>query len=450
MVRGTYNTFQKDKAWEEEPQEVPSTVPDELTLGHGMAILSVFMGPALFTIPYGFVMLGWSTLLIVGFSIAMMYFTATLQEAVLLEVEKALGMPETSLRAIGVATFGRRFQYVYSFIGIGEPFLIGSFVMWFVAIVIIEMSGVYRSVALAVISMMGMLMAAFPGSSFLIALGSVLAIAAVAMVCANALLLMPDHIDTHQNMFGEAHTGQGVLRSISYTFSAVALAIGDHAVFPSMRKEATPERFQIGLKWAFVMFSVLALMLCACTYAAFGTSISHVVLNNISCDGTGQKMPIFPGWCKSALWLVLALRGLLCLPVFLNPLADLIGEIADEVYPGPPGISDSELHKTIQILDTRPLDADVECILEVPRSQHDKKWSRWSSICVAFTACSFFTAGIWDLTVELEMVTGAIFKSMNVIILPCAGYLNLCGKSAEEGCALKALVLATMAFGIIW
>eukprot|EP00931_Biecheleriopsis_adriatica_P058850 TRINITY_DN35116_c0_g1_i3.p2 TRINITY_DN35116_c0_g1~~TRINITY_DN35116_c0_g1_i3.p2 ORF type:complete len:215 (-),score=37.72 TRINITY_DN35116_c0_g1_i3:205-849(-) len=187
------------------------------------------------------------------------------------------------------------------------------------------------------------------------------------------------------------------------------------------------------------MFSIFAFILCTCTFATFGTTTRHVVVNNIGTDGKGQKFDTFPEICKITLWVLLAFRSLLALPVFLYPLADFF----DDAIPS--------------ILGSSKADADegqssIEIGGALYAQQDNKfKWERWVSLSAAVVACSLFTVALWNVVVQLEMLTGSIFKSLNTCIFPCAGYLKLDGKWAEEEPMYKqVLAYIVLAIGMIW
>eukprot|EP00747_Dinoflagellata_sp_TGD_P101537 gnl/TRDRNA2_/TRDRNA2_168381_c2_seq1.p1 gnl/TRDRNA2_/TRDRNA2_168381_c2~~gnl/TRDRNA2_/TRDRNA2_168381_c2_seq1.p1 ORF type:complete len:456 (+),score=61.97 gnl/TRDRNA2_/TRDRNA2_168381_c2_seq1:22-1368(+) len=393
----------------------------------GTTVANYIIGSALFTIPYFFVEGGWMTLSALVVGAAVMLFSAFLLSDVLKVCEDE-GHEAPGYGIIGILTFGPSFKALFEVFCVGEVFFVAVFFLVFIGHSLHDILGsavadVHTIIACSTAA--GTLMFYIPQRylGFLAMLGLFLTLVATVSIVGSGLVLVPDRVNTSQSLLGTVG-----LTSLPRCISGLAVAIGDHAIFPGLYEAAVDARsFKQGLVIGFMMFTVLAVALCVVSYWTFGTALDNVALNNIGEDTNGEPDGVIPASFTFICNMLLVARTLTVFPNFVKPAIVLVTAYCGEDYFLP-----NELENEIDLLCPSPVQFLRRSII----------------VCTIFGMVGFCSVLCTGIISELDCLVGSLFKSVNVIIIPCAGYLKIC--ASEGGTAKRTAIFALLVLGVLW
>eukprot|EP00747_Dinoflagellata_sp_TGD_P216782 gnl/TRDRNA2_/TRDRNA2_89274_c0_seq1.p1 gnl/TRDRNA2_/TRDRNA2_89274_c0~~gnl/TRDRNA2_/TRDRNA2_89274_c0_seq1.p1 ORF type:complete len:404 (-),score=49.81 gnl/TRDRNA2_/TRDRNA2_89274_c0_seq1:45-1166(-) len=358
-----------------------------------------------------------------------MLYTALLLADVL-EVCESKGYQSPTYGDVGTATFGPSFKSFFEIFCVGEVFFVAVFFLVFVGQGLGHvLHGIVdiRDIMITATAM-GMLIFYIPKRylGFLSVLGIFLTLLALSAILTSGLVLLPDNVNTSQSLLGTV----GLL-SLPRCVSGLAVAAGDHAVFPSLFAATDASSFRNGLVMAFFTFFITVLVLCVLAYWTFGTSLDTVAVNNIGVDTHGNPDGVIPGSFTLVCNMLLVARTLTVFPNFVTPSIVLFTQFLKKGF----GVDFS-------------LPEGNEDEMSLLYDSPSAFFRRFVLVCMVFSTVCFCGVLCADIISELDCLVGSLFKSVNVIIIPCAGYLRVC--TAEVATAKRATIFALLILGVLW
>merc|ERR1712176_566796 len=73
---------------------------------------------------------------------------------------------------------------------------------------------------------------------------------------------------------------------------------------------------------------------------------------------------------------------------------------------------------------------------------------RFIVVCVIIAVVGFCSVLFASIISDLDCLIGSLFKSVNVLIIQCAGYLKICAQ--EAGVAKRTTIYALLVLGVLW
>lgn len=374
------------------------------TMGCAAAIVNLILGTGIFTVPYCFSKGGWQQAPIVALVIGIFWWTAYLLGRALDEA-RGRGYPQPDFGIVGELAFGPKFNGVFTFVCCGECFLMSTFYLLFIAesIKIVWPTSKVLLIVLAAASGVGSSLVPKQYIAVVSAMGVFLTFSCVVALVGCGVSL--EHWDTGQSFQGKV----GLSVSL-HSLSSVAVAVGDHAIFPGVFNIVkTRENFERGTALGFTFVAVSVLIMATVAYITYGDALKEIALANMGRDLGGDPVP-GQGWIGSTANLLIAVRTVLALPSFIRPVVAILQDA-----------------------------------LVGERSQTD--CLRFGLLTLAFAACAGAGIVLADHLTEVEDLVSAMFKSLNGIVIPCLCYLRLCKPTKPH--LVLAIILISIA-GAVW
>jgi len=388
------------------------------------AVANLILGATIFILPHGFVLSGWIGAPVVVLATLMMLYTANLLGDVLEEIE-ARGHPVADYGAVGELTFGPKFKPVFQGFCLIECLFMSMLFLVFIGHCMHATFMLPQTLVVFSAASLSILLTLVPQRyvSVLSLFGILMTVFASGALTASGLLLPAKMITDSQSLLGS----NGFSGAFT-VFAAVALCVGDHAVFPSVYSDVASHDgavYRAGMSRGFYMFLGLALLVSATAYATFGTALDPMALTNIGKGLQGGALHGFPSWIAVGCNVALAVRSLVVLPHFLAPVI-------------------SSVMKTWSPRAAHNLE------LRLPSSAGQTSAIRLLATCLTFYACASGACLLAGRLTELETLTSSLFKSMNAVIIPCWGYFVLCQHRLRGKPLRTFFLLAVLVAGVIW
>jgi hypothetical protein len=259
-------------------------------------------------------------------------------------------------------------------------------------------------------------------------LGVGITLAAIVVVIASGLSLLPDEIDREQTYFGRGVAG------ISGSLATVVLSCGDHVCFPDIYHATgcSKRTYKKGIIMGFAIFLSSVMVFSISCYMTFGTTIKPNVLTNIGLNARGERTQ-FPSWLGVATNAVLAFRFLFIIPCFMPCIFAALDAIAGKVL-------------RVDLSDAANLDSIIAFLPDRACTFMVCLTTRIIGYAILASCAAFFESFLGALVT----IVGSLFQSVNVIVIPCLAYYRLCPEKLQGRYVKTACLWLMVVIGMIW
>jgi len=431
------------------PSDAPRSCKAQISgIELGFLVANLIVGSGIFSTPYGFMLTGWTSIPLALLSCALSLWTALLLGDLLEAVSSSPPVDalrrgllqdcqdttplEPTYSAVGERAFGRLFVPVFGAFGFGQCLLQGVYMITLSAQSWQASLGLPAKTMIFVNAAVCLCISMVPRRhfGFMAKIGVMLTVVAMlAVVCSGLWLLPQDEADTDQSLFGtEGYAG------ICGSIASVFLSCGDHVCFPDMYATAKNNKktYQKGIMTGFAIFTASCLAFCVPVYLTFGTGINPNVLTNIGLGVHGEDVG-FPLWVRAATNALLAFRFLFIIPCFMPNIFRLFDGILSFCL-------------RLDLTDTTQLETICELLPENRRKFFGCFMARVLGYLLVASFAVFFEQALGALVT----IVGSLFQSVNVILIPCAAYLKLCGSELQGRPIKRALLYLMLLAGTCW
>jgi len=393
----------------------------------GMTRARMIIGAAIFSVPMFMTLSGWFGLVVLFLGSGVMLYTGMLL-GWSLDALKAEGNLEPSYGDIGDRLVGPILAPVFTAFCVTECFVVVIFLLVFVGNAVGAHLGLSISVLIWPTAALGLACAFVPLRFFaVVGVAAIVSVTiSVTLLVVSGVMLLPDG-DSSQTLFGAGISGTCAI------LGGVAVGTGDHATFPGMRAVAQDSRaYSAGIAIGYCIYALMILVLCAATYGTFGASLKPVALNNIGVDIHGHNTGKMPTWCAPACIFVLTAKLITVMPIFMKPVITTIQELL--------------LSACSVDITNHTQGSEIGLLWDEPK-RFAKRACVWT---LSFFFASLLGTLFADDLEQLMTLTSAVFKSVNVFIVPCFGFLKLCGNGSEVGGCQRLCALVVGVTGIVY
>jgi len=416
--------------------EPPTATPTQVKWTRaGFLVANLIVGSGIFTTPYGFKEAGWFAVVLAVLSTTVATWTGLLIGDLLESVSGPAALVSNATpptyNTVGERAFGRAFLPFFGAFGIGQCLLQGVYMISLSAQSWQASLGFSVNKMICANAVVCLCISLIPRRYFSIIakLGVAITLAAIAVVVASGLSLIPSGTaNRHQSSFGAGFAG------VSGSLSTVILSCGDHVCFPDIYTATGSQKqtYKKGIVMGFSIFLLCVLGFCIPCYFTLGDTIEPNVLTNIGMNGHGE-ITSFPREFRIVTNAVLAFRFLFIIPCFMPAIFAASDSFAGAIL-------------KMELSDAAGVESIFVFLREWPRKFTVCLVSRVIGYCILVCSAIFFASFLGPLVT----IVGSLFQSINVIVIPCLAYNRLCPEKLQGRPAKRLLLWLLVLVGLIW